>query len=662
MPQRQQRIYPPTYRSRRHTNMKSTFNKQDRKHRHEKADSSSGALESNTRPRYFLLVAIACAFAVGFVIGREESTPKKLTSAISGLSKAINGNSEVSVDQLLGELTKKRLKLEEKLRRDYGEYYGKLFDPVQLKNIFLTSSMSRERLKRRLIEKVIMKFVDPTATVDFVWATGGDSSAAAHGNLFNQSYTAVLEDAVRPAFKALGINFIGRNYAMSLYQSAPELALCMEEVYGTDIDVLNWDFAMQEDIDPGIHKSEFWVERAISHSSLPILFFVDNRASRRLDMLHEKLESNGVGFVVMDKLAVDFVRARVPSTNPNFGPQLPLLNNWICDGAVEGSTPCDDPMRFFMCEQSDGAESCISAKYKTLPGCDRNRKANHPGWREHNFKGLLFAHFLLDVMEEALITLDAMKHPNGQRTSVRSQVLLEQLRGMRQIEAKNASITHFPATYDGANNALLQQLNPALLFRGRKICHTALLPAQTRFLGYLTDSSEVGTVDGGYETGQNMVIVDPVRDALPLTYDSADRQRCASSKVDHKDFFYLRNQDGWLHTIVPSRSEMRAYQHVDFEGIIIICLQLCPLDKCPDRRVGFGGNNDWRTKFDIRVEGQDVKNVLDLDHRCHVLEGASGIRWKRTKASVGGYKLSFRLQVREQGLEYSVKISSIIVF
>lgn len=356
--------------------MALSISKSDRRNRRGKVDVST--IESNSHPRYFLLAAIVCAFALGFLIGREESTPKKLTSAMSGISKTFSGTSELSVDQLLGDLTKERLKLEGKLRRDYGEYYGKLFDPIQLKNIFITSSMSLERLKRRLIEKIVLKLVDPTTTVDFIWSTGGDSSAAAHGNLFNQSYTAVLENAVRPAFKALGINFIGRNYAMSLYQGAPELALCMEEVYGTDIDVLTWDFGMQEDGDQGIHKSEFWAERAIAHSSLPILFFVDNRASARLDMLHEKLEPTGVGFIFMDKLAVDFVRARVPSSNPDFGPKAPLLKDWICDGAVEGSIPCDDPMRFFMCEQRDNAESCLAAKYKTLPGCDRNRKANHP--------------------------------------------------------------------------------------------------------------------------------------------------------------------------------------------------------------------------------------------------------------------------------------------
>ena len=47
--------------------------------------------------------------------------------------------------------------------------------------------------------------------VPFIWATGGHSSAAGHGNLYNESYTAVMERGVVDVFDAVGIEFIGRN-------------------------------------------------------------------------------------------------------------------------------------------------------------------------------------------------------------------------------------------------------------------------------------------------------------------------------------------------------------------------------------------------------------------------------------------------------------------
>ena len=50
--------------------------------------------------------------------------------------------------------------------------------------------------------------------VQYVWATGGHSAAAGHGNMFNESYTAYMERDLKPIFSALGIDFTGRNYAM----------------------------------------------------------------------------------------------------------------------------------------------------------------------------------------------------------------------------------------------------------------------------------------------------------------------------------------------------------------------------------------------------------------------------------------------------------------
>ena len=48
----------------------------------------------------------------------------------------------------------------------------------------------------------------------YVWATGGHSAAAGHGNLFNESYTAFLERDMKPVFAAIGMEFEGRNFAM----------------------------------------------------------------------------------------------------------------------------------------------------------------------------------------------------------------------------------------------------------------------------------------------------------------------------------------------------------------------------------------------------------------------------------------------------------------
>ena len=61
--------------------------------------------------------------------------------------------------------------------------------------------------------------LDPTPSSskfysNFVWATGGSSIAAGHGNLFNETYTAFLERGVKDVFAAVGIQFEARNHAI----------------------------------------------------------------------------------------------------------------------------------------------------------------------------------------------------------------------------------------------------------------------------------------------------------------------------------------------------------------------------------------------------------------------------------------------------------------
>jgi hypothetical protein len=618
------------------------------------------SVSTDVQPNHFLVFAILLAFCGGFLLGKHESTPGTMAMVFKQLSGLLSHEKAPSLDLLLGRLFKTRLEIETSLREQYKEFYGSLYDPAQLhKSIFLASRVSRDRLKRRLAQKILQKILQPDSEVDFIWVTAGDSSAAGYGNLFNQSYTAVLERTVRPAFQAVGLNLVARNYGMSWYNSAPELAFCMNEVYGSrgDIDILNWDFSMQ-DGEAHVYKTELWVERAISHPELPILFFVDQKASSRLGMLKAKLEKNGVGFVFMDKIGMNKVRSRIPEDA-----NASAAKNWICPGgAIEGSIQCDDPVRYFLCEQRETGKHCLDAKYDIISGCESGQKSNHPGWKEHQFKGLLIAHFILDMLEEAIIALDAMIYPYGNYGSTRPQAVLARLNALHKLDLQNASSSPVPPVFPGIDEDVMRMLTPSLFFRGHSVCHTALLPAQSRYHGRVTDSGRVGSPDGGYDTGENKVICMPENSLLPLAYESSDRLRCISPKIDHKDFFYLRNQDGWLHTMVPTKAEIQAYQRSKPQGIIIICLQACPMDRCSDDYVGFGQSSQHgHAKIMMKVDGREVMNVLSLDHGCYALESDTGIRWGTGSQQDGRYKISFRLQVKLSGLTYSVKISSIVV-
>lgn len=165
-----------------------------------------------------------------------------------------------------------------KLEKDYGkEYFSKIFknEDGSFRPFVPISDESMKRLKRKLLIKILSvqtalkqkenklsggcdcfaesdsdailmrKLETPsipenndlrieTTHAKYVWATGGHSAAASHGNLYNESYTAYLESDVKDVFQSIGIDFEGRNYAMGGTESAAEMAMCWQEIFGDD--------------------------------------------------------------------------------------------------------------------------------------------------------------------------------------------------------------------------------------------------------------------------------------------------------------------------------------------------------------------------------------------------------------------------------------------
>ena len=60
-----------------------------------------------------------------------------------------------------------------------------------------------------------------TSFGNYIWATGGHSASAGHGNLYNESYTAFMERDLKDVFGSIGIDFQGRKYV------SPSLLYCM---------------------------------------------------------------------------------------------------------------------------------------------------------------------------------------------------------------------------------------------------------------------------------------------------------------------------------------------------------------------------------------------------------------------------------------------------
>jgi hypothetical protein len=166
-----------------------------------------------------------------------------------------------TISALFQALDKAREAFLEKLKIDYGE--------EQYENMFFTTAtsdsgkrvtrgrtimsspsggldsggVSFDRLRRKMVQKILQaqssSTTPGTTTVllPFVWATGGHSTAAAHGNLYNESYTAVMERNAFDLFQAVGLQLEGRNFGMGTTASGMEIASCIKEVFGQDVDI-----------------------------------------------------------------------------------------------------------------------------------------------------------------------------------------------------------------------------------------------------------------------------------------------------------------------------------------------------------------------------------------------------------------------------------------
>jgi hypothetical protein len=75
---------------------------------------------------------------------------------------------------------------------------------------------SWDRFVRRMAVKILQAQLQNSGDnkddklIPFIWASGGHSSAAGHGNYYNESYTANLEKTAKGVFEAVGLDLVGR--------------------------------------------------------------------------------------------------------------------------------------------------------------------------------------------------------------------------------------------------------------------------------------------------------------------------------------------------------------------------------------------------------------------------------------------------------------------
>ena len=231
-----------------------------------------------------------------------------------------------------------------RLKKDYGEYFDPIFvnkETGKYRAIKAMNEDSMATLKRKLMIKVLsmqstlasrdsdfhgcdcssgkdmalredILDLDPDDTsllfegIDnndatfekYVWATGGHSASAGHGNLYNETYTAYMERDLKVIFGSVGIDFEARNYAMGGTSAATIVSMCHKEIFGEDIDFFSWDYGMTDGKNTG-KAFHYGYRGAMSPSRPAMLLFHAGAGSKgrgRFDAIKSLVDIGLAGF------------------------------------------------------------------------------------------------------------------------------------------------------------------------------------------------------------------------------------------------------------------------------------------------------------------------------------------------------------------------------
>jgi hypothetical protein len=210
------------------------------------------------------------------------------------------------------------------------------------------SDDSEERGDRLLRDDGLAQEATDATLIDphfakYIWATGGHSASAAHGNLYNESYTSIMEQDIKDIFGSIGIEFEARNYAMGGTPSSPEMASCFEQIFGDDVDFIAWDYGMTDAGSPG--RLPHYAVRGALSKGRPA-FFARLLGGGYIKERFEPMEKLGMSVFYDDQNLLAKMRDNVPDTKDLNTDQInelpPFVRNFKCDGVIEKGEPfCD---------------------------------------------------------------------------------------------------------------------------------------------------------------------------------------------------------------------------------------------------------------------------------------------------------------------------------
>lgn len=570
------------------------------------------------------IVLIFSGLAIGFLMGLDQSTTFQQTRMDVLLERegaTTKAGAATTPLELLGAVRKTKRFILRQLKQEYGDYASILLDKHNLARIFQQSEGSRNKFYRRILQKLLTKQIQPAKKMTITWVSAGDSSAAGAGNLPDDSYTRVMEKTVKETFAFVGLEFVAVHQGIDGYGSGLEGALCMDSLYGQDIDFLSWDFAAADGNQS--YRSALWGVRAAVHPSHPLLIMLDSKESPRWAQL-QRMDGR-LGVTLMDLTALQSFRQQYlpDSTRFTHPEQLPpALQYYQCSGASEGIYPCDDELNHFLCESEKG-EPCRNQKFRPNLGCEYQQYHSPwiTGWKEHRLRGRLLGLFLVQLLHDALLDLDAtvqsLNPPSHQRWYQ-----------MMDVFRQHDSQDEFVAQNLGLPTAVLGQYEESMSDFSKPLLEqpaTCILPATV-----------VGRLNGGNTDQRHLPENNTV---APTTHAQRPGGECRHFDFGHREAFQVvRDSDpeGFFLDVKPQG------QHGSF--LLLACFRTCTFSDCYKVMEGLDSLKIANENILIEVDGVKVFGSQEMDS-CHFLEGEQGLQWETKQQS----HFVVRFQVKEKG-------------
>lgn len=194
----------------------------------------------------------------------------------------------------------------------------------------------------------------------------GNDAAAGHGNFFDEQYTMVLQDRARDLFHSVGLDLVARPFGMGGTTSAPEIAGCLKEIYGTDVDLITWDYAMTDG--RNYWRMEFFAHRVEILQNHPTLLVLNSGTEPQRRELVDHLTNQGMSVLRQDAKYMVEKSLLFPDTRFREPEELEAMPEHV---------------RHFRCGYGfENGKGCMEYKFRHNGTCDeRPHQTNwHKGW------------------------------------------------------------------------------------------------------------------------------------------------------------------------------------------------------------------------------------------------------------------------------------------